>query len=284
MAKIRHIAIFSDDPTKLASFYVDVYGMKLTGTDARGNAWITDGTMDVALLRRQGETAPPAGIHHWGFTIDRAERDGILARMKTFGIEPSSPYVDAPEAHRPYAEDAVKDPDGNRFDLSTGMRAVRNATDTTAAPLSTGGSGEEPALIQHIAIFSENPARLSKFYVDVFGLKITGESQGDVWVSDGYVDVALISRKNAKAPRPGINHWGFTVRADAKPGIYAKLRALGLPPRDPRAENPAIDRPFVEDAAHDIDGNRYDLTTAKRDMAVEKTRTRERLAAMTPAK
>jgi catechol 2,3-dioxygenase-like lactoylglutathione lyase family enzyme len=284
MAKIRHIAIFSNNPTKLAAYYVDVHEMKITGTDDLGNAWITDGYMDVALLRRRNEKAPPAGIHHWGFTIDPAERHDVLARMKIFGIEPYSPYVDAPEAHRPYAEDAVKDPDGNRFDLSTGMRAVRTGAEAGGTPLSTGGSGGEPSRIKHIAIFSENPARLSKFYVDVFGLSITGESQGDVWVTDGYVDVALISRKNAKAPRPGINHWGFTVSPDAKPAIYGKLRAMGLPPRDPRADNPSIDRPFVEEAAHDIDGNRYDLTTGKRDLDVEKARTRERLATLAPAK
>jgi catechol-2,3-dioxygenase len=104
--------------------------------------------------------------------------------MKEHGIEPYSPYVDAPEAHRPYAEDAVKDPDGNRFDLSTGMRAVRTAD----APLSWRGDDDRPspARIRHIAIFSDDPARLARFYVDVFGLTVTGESQGDVWVTEGY--------------------------------------------------------------------------------------------------
>jgi hypothetical protein len=57
--------------------------------------------------------------------------------MKKYGITPYSPYVDSPEAHRPYAEDAVKDPDGNRFDVSTGMRAVR-----TESP---GAAKKEPA-------------------------------------------------------------------------------------------------------------------------------------------
>ena len=79
----------------------------------------------------------------------------------------------------------------------------------------------------------------------------------------------MISRKNAKAPA-GIHHWGFTLAPDAKPKIYEALTAKGLPPKDPRAENPTIDRPFVEHAGWDIDGNRFDLTTGKRDMDVEK--------------
>jgi catechol 2,3-dioxygenase-like lactoylglutathione lyase family enzyme len=139
------------------------------------------------------------------------------------------------------------------------------------------------ARIKHIAIFSEDPAKLAEFYVNVFGMKITGESQGDVWVTDGYVDVALISRKSEKAPKPGIHHWGFTLDDDEKATVYRKLTARGLPPSDPRVEDPTIDRPYVEDKGHDIDGNRYDLTSGKRAMDVEKARTKERLAAMAKA-
>ena len=140
------------------------------------------------------------------------------------------------------------------------------------------------AKIKHIAIFSDNPAELAQFYTDCFGMKITGQSQGDVWVTDGYVDVALISRKYEGAPK-GIHHWGFTFdSAEEKAQVYDKLIARGLPPKDPRAERPEIDRPYVEDAGFDIDGNRYDLTSAKRDMDEEKRRTAERLKTLQTAK
>ena len=283
MAKIRHIAIFSDNPKKLAAFYGEVFGTTVTGVDDLGNAWITDGTMNIALLARRERANLRTGIHHWGFTIEESDKPAIVAKMKTFGVEPFSPYVDAPEAHRPFAEDAVKDPDGNRFDLSTGMRAVRTAEAGGGKTARPDDDRAAPATIRHIAIFSDDPGKLSKFYVDVFGLKITGASQGDVWVTDGYVDVALISRKTAKAPR-GLHHWGFTLAPDAKAKIYAELIARNLPPTDPRAEAPEIDRPYVEDKGHDIDGNRYDLTTGKRDMDVEKARTRERLGTLETAK
>jgi predicted enzyme related to lactoylglutathione lyase len=278
-AKIRHIAIFSDNPKQLADFYGEVFGTTITGVDDIGCAWVTDGYMNVALLHRRGRDSRKVGIHHWGFTVDEAEKPAIVEKLKAWGSKIYSPYVDSPEAHRPYAEDAVIDPDGNRFDLSTGMRRVRAAD---------GGDGiapeeERPATIRHIAIFSDNPARLAKFYGEVFGLKVTGESQGDVWVTDGYVDVALISRKRANAPK-GIHHWGFTLDADVKPQVYKALATRGLPPSDPRVEDPTIDRPYVEEKGHDIDGNRYDLTTGKREMDAEKTRTRARLANLAPAK
>ena len=36
MAKIRHIAIFSDDPANLAEFYADVFKMKINGRSKEG--------------------------------------------------------------------------------------------------------------------------------------------------------------------------------------------------------------------------------------------------------
>ena len=56
------------------------------------------------------------------------------------------------------------------------------------------------------------------------------------------------------------------------------------PPFDPRADNPTVDRPFVEDAAYDPDGNRFDLSTGKRDMDSEKARMEEYRKTAKPAK
>ena len=127
MAKIRHIAIFTDDPEKLAEFYADCFGMTVTQrtppTPGGGVAvWLTDGYMDVALINP--EYANPArGINHFGFTIDAAEKSGIYERMKKYGIAPFTP-----PPGRPHIEDAVLDPDGNKFDISTtGLRDLEAA-------------------------------------------------------------------------------------------------------------------------------------------------------------
>jgi predicted enzyme related to lactoylglutathione lyase len=215
---IRHIAIFSENPTELAKFYGDVFGIGVTGVDDLGNAWVTDGYMDIALLRRRYEKAPPVGINHWGFTVDAAEKPALYARMKKYGIEPYSPYVDAPEAHRPYAEDAVKDPDGNRFDVSSGMREVRAGIGQTDA------AGAQTPKIKHIALFSDNTARLAEFYGEVFGMTVTGESKGDVWVTDGYVDFALLSRKRATAPRGGGEAETLSEPDRARPAAFRSAR------------------------------------------------------------
>ena len=124
------------------------------------------------------------------------------------------------------------------------------------------------ATIRHIAIFAEDSEKLAKFYESVYGLKITGRSKGDVWLTDGYMDIALIGRKRPNAPK-GIHHFGFTLDESEKGEVYRKMKGLGLDPYDPRASDPSVDRPFVEDAAHDPEGNRFDISTGMRDMDSE---------------
>ncbi|MSQ51191.1 MAG: VOC family protein [Betaproteobacteria bacterium] len=114
MAKIRHIAIFSDDPQKLADYYVDVFDMKITGISNGGKAvWMTDGYMDIALLPRSNELAPQ-GVHHFGITLEANEKEKVYARLKA-----TDTWMMKPPPGRPYVEEAAKDADGNKFDIST---------------------------------------------------------------------------------------------------------------------------------------------------------------------
>src|SRR5579862_2913443 len=119
VAKIRHIAIFSEDPAALAEFYADVFDMKIQGKSDEGAVWMTDGYMDIALLPRKHELAPQ-GVHHFGITIDEDEKAHVYRRLKERGN-----FVMKPPPGRPYVEDAVKDADGNKFDLSTSAIQVR---------------------------------------------------------------------------------------------------------------------------------------------------------------
>ncbi len=123
MAKIRHIAFFTEDPKALAEFYVDVFGMKITKvmdeeSEESGTAvFVTDGYIDVALIRSKDRNAR-LGINHYGFTIDPSEQASILAKIEKRGIKAKTPPPD-----RPYIEIAVWDNDGNKIDLSTtGLR------------------------------------------------------------------------------------------------------------------------------------------------------------------
>jgi catechol 2,3-dioxygenase-like lactoylglutathione lyase family enzyme len=124
MAKIRHIAIWTDDPERLATYYCDVFGLTRKLDNVRGGPdednyaiFITDGYMEVAIIKPNSDQKR-RGLNHFGFTLDPGEKDEIYGRMSALGRPPRK----APAA-RPYVEDAGFDPDGNKFDLSsTGLR------------------------------------------------------------------------------------------------------------------------------------------------------------------
>jgi len=123
MPKIRHLAIKTKNPAKLAEFYRDVFDMKVINTEQRSGAiYMSDGYLTLAILRNRGEAAP-SGINHFGFQVD--DLADIESRLKKFD-EPMA----ARPATRPYAEYRAMDPDGNLFDISVhGYDETEYATD-----------------------------------------------------------------------------------------------------------------------------------------------------------
>ena len=85
MARIKHIALSTEDPAKTADFYKEVFGLKeLRRSPADSGAdgvWLTDGYIYFAVLKHGSEEAPNlgegpstvVGIHHIGFYVDDLE-------------------------------------------------------------------------------------------------------------------------------------------------------------------------------------------------------------------
>ncbi len=92
MAKIRHIAIATEDPPGTAKFYQEVFGLEQVGVvnsaDVDG-IYLTDGDLNLALLHfksgpiraemDRGE-APAHGLQHIGFLVEdtAATREKLL--------------------------------------------------------------------------------------------------------------------------------------------------------------------------------------------------------------
>jgi catechol 2,3-dioxygenase-like lactoylglutathione lyase family enzyme len=128
MAKIRHIAFLTDNPQELADFYVETFGMKVTQplmSTPESGSWIflTDGYIDMALIS-PNKRDRVNGINHFGFTLeDKTEYNGVIEKLKKHGI---TPRPVPPE--RPYAEEHVFDPHGNRIDITApGLRVLAKA-------------------------------------------------------------------------------------------------------------------------------------------------------------
>ena len=92
MDRIKHIAIFTADPEKTANFYVDVFGLEMAGPAGRGGFYLSDGEINLAILKARDVDADnpagfqtPAGIDHFGFQVEDLEAS--QARLAEYGAE-----------------------------------------------------------------------------------------------------------------------------------------------------------------------------------------------------
>ena len=112
-------------------------------------------------------------------------------------------------------------------------------------------------LFRSIAFFSDDPEKLAKFYTEVIGFEVKARGIPSVWITDGYLDIALLKRADNSHAHLGLNHFGITMEEDEKAGIYERLKAGGHP-----IIAPPKDRSYVEDYGRDVDGNKFDLSTS----------------------
>lgn len=83
MAKLRHLAIATNDPDKTAEFFKQGFGLRevapIDGDLAKGY-FLTDGTVTFAILKfktQQGDKSPDyVGIHHMGFVVEDLDATG----------------------------------------------------------------------------------------------------------------------------------------------------------------------------------------------------------------
>jgi len=130
MAKIKHIALSTQDPDATAKFYMDVFGMKEIGRINNPNTtgyYLSDGDLNVAILNFKNDAVAGAergkgfsGIHHIGFQVDSLE--AIAERLSAAG---SKRRDDVNEAlgvgkgeHRYNVEVKYSGPDNVMLDVS----------------------------------------------------------------------------------------------------------------------------------------------------------------------
>ena len=113
--KIRHLAIMTLDPERLAKFYEQTFEMtRLTGhkgVPGSTAVYLTDGYITLALLPNKAE-GKPSGLNHFGWEVE--DQDETARRMAKAGVAAPAKRP----ADRPYAETRGTDPDGNNFDVS----------------------------------------------------------------------------------------------------------------------------------------------------------------------
>lgn len=111
MTRIRHIALYSDNPEKEADFYVPALDLKEVRRSPTGSVFLSDGYINLALLKSKDSEAK--GLHHFGFQVEDLES----AQERLRQIKPDIEII-PPDEGVTFAEYKLKDPDGNTFDIS----------------------------------------------------------------------------------------------------------------------------------------------------------------------
>ncbi|HET7006629.1 MAG TPA: VOC family protein [Candidatus Binatia bacterium] len=88
MAKIKHIAIRTNDIEKTAAFYKEAFDLEQVGTGQSG-IYLTDGYLNIAILNMrgvvEGETMK-LGVDHVGFQVDDVE--ATVEKIRALGGKP----------------------------------------------------------------------------------------------------------------------------------------------------------------------------------------------------
>ena len=87
MAKIKHIAIATQQPKETADFYKEVFDLNEVGRVDSANAegyYLSDGNVNLAVLKFKNEVVAGdefgtqySGIHHIGFQVEDAEATDV---------------------------------------------------------------------------------------------------------------------------------------------------------------------------------------------------------------
>src|SRR6266446_2785371 len=131
MAKIKHIALSTQDPEKTARFYSDVFGMKQIGRvdhETVSGYFLTDGDLNLVILKFKNDAGAGvergkdfSGIHHIGFQVESLE--AIAERLAAAGSERRDDVNEAlgvgrSDEHRANVEVKYSGPDGVMLDVS----------------------------------------------------------------------------------------------------------------------------------------------------------------------
>jgi catechol 2,3-dioxygenase-like lactoylglutathione lyase family enzyme len=249
-ARIRYVAYLSDDPARIADFYLRHLDFEEVARSTEGDITLTDGFFNLSFLKRRDGLMEPhteVGLHHIGVDVDDIAE--VEDRYREFN--PNWPVVSEPGGPH-FGERRIYDPEGNPVSLSQTGFGMRE------------GSNRTPRL-RHVAFNALWPEGILNMYVQVLGFRELPTSherrkqgRGNRFGGDGSCNLAIhpfYSPVEGHEPRYGVNHIGFLVN-DVKGKVEAFSREVGV------AKRPEW-RPYAEFRLRDLEGNRLDLSQTK---------------------
>jgi catechol 2,3-dioxygenase-like lactoylglutathione lyase family enzyme len=117
MNQLRHLAIRTEDPEKLAAFYIEAFGFREVREGVppaqlqqSRSFHLTDGYFELAILANSSNQSPN-GLYHFGIKVD--DMDETIRKLELW-----QKRVQRRPEDTSFAELRVSDIDGNLIDLS----------------------------------------------------------------------------------------------------------------------------------------------------------------------
>ena len=180
VAKIKHLAIISDNYVLLSRFYeasVRHENFKITPAGKRRG--------DRRRLRRHEHHPAEVGTASGTGAFRIGSRGRRKSRRRLREKYPAIQLVKRP-TNRPFAGISTHDPEGYVFDLS--QQAMTNR-----AEVYVEGEWKQDRYISHFVLRSLNPANLAKFYREVYELQELEKPADDPnhYLTDGRVTMVI---------------------------------------------------------------------------------------------
>jgi catechol 2,3-dioxygenase-like lactoylglutathione lyase family enzyme len=260
MSRIQYLAMLCVEPSALARFYVQNFGLDEIGRSSDGDVTLTDGGFNFTLFRNRRELREPhmaIGLHHLGIAVDNL--DEVVARYRAYSPRGT---VIAESGDLQHGEVRIYDPECNPVSLSQ-----RNF----------GVAQSEPGIprLAHIALNALDTETILDFYQTVFGFRELFAAHAhsrqkpgyrNKHVGDGHTNVAIQAfhgEDEGHEARFGIAHFGFLVGDSKAMGEQVQRSGATVKAR------PAI-RTQSEIRMHDPEGNGCDLSQRGWEVDIDK--------------
>ena len=212
---IRHIGLFAPHPEEHARFYTDVWGLERVATTA--DAVFLRGSSSehfILSLHRRDKR----GLHHIAYampTDDAVRRAAVV--LQSAGVRVIEEPHSLDEDGGGYGVRFV-DPEGRCIELSSGVVPHSEGKHSTVV---------EPRSICHIVVNTPDIRRMTKFYTDVLGFRISdwsGEQMAFLRTDSKHHNIAF-----NVAPHASVNHIAYLVSGidELMRGI-SNLRSHGI--------------------------------------------------------
>ncbi len=199
----------------------------------------TDFGLDVRRRGGRADLRTHGNAHRWGevFQGNGAKRleylsfgaypedyDGIIARIKTLGIELTSPHALADKPGTWFA-----DPDGTLIELVVSPKVSPAEKAAQAAEARKAGVGAAPARsairqvhprrLSHVLLFSSDVPRSVKFYSDTLGLRLSDHCGENIAFMHGAHCSDHHVLAFARSDGPGLHHSSWDVASIDEVGL-----------------------------------------------------------------